>query len=142
MVLMVAGGGGEAKGAPSRYVGLPVMRFLFQGASHLQQLLPVLWQIPCNQKMSSLQTYQDSDLEREVRKQENRRGGAAMQRWRWFYVVLIGVTVAVLSMLVNLGIAGLNYVKIRTTERLISGPGAPAASRHYTPLPRCRAQYV
>jgi len=67
---------------------------------------------------------QDSDLEREVRKQEDRKGGAALQRWRWFYVVLIGITVALLSMVVNLGIAGLNSVKIKTTERLITKSGA------------------
>ena len=67
---------------------------------------------------------QDSDLEREVRKQEDRKGGAALQRWRWFYVVLIGITVALLSMVVNLGIAGLNSVKIKTTERLITNSGA------------------
>ena len=64
----------------------------------------------------------------EVRRQEDRRGGAALQRWRWLYVVLIGAAVAVLSIVVNLGIAGLNHVKIKTTERLISGPGVPAAS--------------
>ena len=67
---------------------------------------------------------QDSDLEREVRKQEDRKGGAALQRWRWFYVILIGITVALLSMVVNLGIAGLNSVKIKTTERLITKSGA------------------
>ena len=77
--------------------------------------------------VNSAHPYQDSDLEREVRKQEDRRGGAVLQTWRWFYVVLIGITVALLSMVVNLGIAGLNSVKIKTTERLIYGPGAPAA---------------
>ena len=51
-----------------------------------------------------------------------------MQTWRWFYVVLIGVTVALLSMVVNLGIAGLNSLKIKTTERFITGPGAPHLS--------------
>ena len=51
-----------------------------------------------------------------------------MQTWRWFYVVLIGIIVALLSMVVNLGIAGLNSLKIKTTERLISGPGAPQGS--------------
>lgn len=91
--------------------------------------------------MSSLQPYQDSDLEREVRKQEDRRGGAAIQTWRWFYVVLIGIIVALLSMVVNLGIAGLNYVKIRTTERFISGPGAPAASLPEESLLGFKAQF-
>lgn len=66
---------------------------------------------------------QDSDLEREVRKQEDRRGGAAMQRWRWFYVALIGIVVALLSMAVNLGIAGLNWLRIKTTERFIDHSG-------------------
>ena len=68
-------------------------------------------------------TVQDSDLEREVRKQEDRRGGAAMQRWRWFYVALIGIIVALLSMAVNLGIAGLNWLRIKTTERFIDHSG-------------------
>ena len=84
--------------------------------------------------VSGVHSYQDSDLEREVRKQDDRRGGAVLQTWRWFYVVVIGVTVALLSMVVNLGIAGLNSVKIKTTERLIYGPGEPAALLHDKPL--------
>lgn len=58
-----------------------------------------------------------------MRRQEDRKGGAAVQRWRWFYVVLIGAIVALLSMVVNLGIAALNSVRVKTTERLINRPG-------------------
>ena len=66
---------------------------------------------------------QDSDLERALRKQEDKSSGAALQRWRWFYVALIGITVALLSMVVNLGIAGLNSLKIKTTERIVTNSG-------------------
>ncbi len=64
-----------------------------------------------------------------------------MQTWRWFYVVLIGVTVALLSMVVNLGIAGLNSLKIKTTERFISGPGAPYLSLRDEPMLSCKVLY-
>ena len=80
---------------------------------------------------------QDSDLEREVRKQEDRSGGAAMQRWRWFYVALIGIIVALLSMAVNLGIAGLNWLRIKTTERFIDHSGMlPCHCRVHTVWPQ------
>ena len=62
-------------------------------------------------------------MERALRKQEDKSSGAALQRWRWFYVALIGITVALLSMVVNLGIAGLNSLKIKTTERIVTNSG-------------------
>lgn len=66
---------------------------------------------------------QDTDLEREVRKRQRRAESASFQRWRWLFVLCIGTTVAVLSMVVNLGIAGLTSVKIKATEGLISATG-------------------
>ena len=79
---------------------------------------------------------QDSDLERALRKQEDKSSGAALQRWRWFYVALIGITVALLSMVVNLGIAGLNSLKIKTTERIITDSGGTVHQTIACPRPR------
>ncbi|CAL8469782.1 g9324 [Coccomyxa elongata] len=78
-------------------------------------------------KMSDYQSYdfsfKDTDLEKEVRKRQKKAKAAGVQRWRWLLVVTIGATVAVLSMLVNLGISGLNVAKIRATESLIYSRG-------------------
>ncbi|KAK9915224.1 hypothetical protein WJX75_006445 [Coccomyxa subellipsoidea] len=77
--------------------------------------------------MSDYQSYdfsfKDTDLEREVRKRQQRAEAANVQRWRWLLVLCIGATVAILSLIVNLGIAGLNSVKIKATERMIASTG-------------------
>jgi hypothetical protein len=65
----------------------------------------------------------DTDLEREVRKRQFQEQGAAVQRWRWLFVLYIGVVVAGLSMVVNLAIAELNSVKVKAAEHLISRSG-------------------
>ena len=58
-----------------------------------------------------------------MRKRQKRAEAAGVQQWRWLLVLCIGATVAVLSMLVNLGISGLNVAKIRATESLIYSRG-------------------
>lgn len=75
--------------------------------------------------LTDIRALQDTDLEREVRKRQQRAEAANVQRWRWLLVLCIGATVAILSLIVNLGIAGLNSVKIKATERLIASTGAP-----------------
>lgn len=85
---------------------------------------------------AELQTgLQDTDLERELHRRQRRQEGAAVQRWRWLFVLYIGVAVAALSMLINTAIAGLNAVKIRATEQAIYSTGKP-------PMPQASHQLL
>lgn len=65
-----------------------------------------------------------------MQRQQKKAEAAGVQRWRWLLVVTIGATVAVLSMLVNLGISGLNVAKIRATESLIYSRGIGNLQSH------------
>ena len=72
---------------------------------------------------------QDTDVEREVRVRRSSRHVEHVGAWRWALVLLVGLTLGVLSLLINLAASSLTMLRFRLTTTLIQKTGKAAGPR-------------